>query len=716
MYLSISRTILITIIAFMLLIGPTVLAVEYEVNYLNSILWSDANAVTASGNYAYATTGYGVITIDISDPASPSWLSDIDLNGGKATNITIDGTHAFVANGSRGMAIIDISSSPAITLSAELGDIGNIVDVAISGNYAYLASTDSGMVVVDISDLDNPALVTCFTDSAGFDFVSVEDTVVAVARYGFALLLSIANPTVPTAASTIEIWGDSKGLFIHNSTVYIADPNELSAYDITDLANPTIADYNSFDDDIATMTNLGNYALVVTWMESYMVDISNPLSLSEDADFDLFTYNGKITSAGNLAFLASMDGVQIIDATDPLNPTEISSHDMDYGYFRGEQYGNDLIVSANSAGFKVIDVTDPASPTITAEIDSNYYVNSTTRVDSVLLVAHSNGMKILNFTDPTNPVEIGEVTTAGYTRTLVPVGNYVYAANSSKFVVFDITDRTAPVEIGSWTDSWYGAEEILIDGNYAYIANGPNRGFDIVDITDPANPAGLGTINPSGSSSRLDKSGNYVFLAAGTSGLQIIDVSNPLSPNIDNTWDEGYSVTDVDVVGTIAYVATYDAGLYLLDISDPTDPIKIVSHMTPNAPRIVLVDGEYVYLIENGGVCIMEAINTSPMGIDDQPANLLPDQITLQQNYPNPFNPSTTIEYSLKVSSKVTISVFNTLGQKVRTLFDGTMPVGDHRLEWDGCSDHGTQLATGVYFYRLLVGDQVKSKKMLLLK
>jgi len=716
MFLSSSKTIIIAIFTFALLAGPATLAGDYDITYLNSLLWSDANAVTASGNYAYATTGYGVITIDISDTTSPGWLSDLDLNGGKATSITIDGSYVFVANGPRGIAIVDISSSPVLALTAELGDIGNVVDVAISGNYAYLASTDSGMVVVDITDRGNPSVVTCFTDSAGFDFISVEDTVVAVGRLSFVMLLNIVDPATPTAVSTISSFlGDPKGLFIHNDAVYVADYNELISYDITDLANPTLADYTDFSGSITTVTGLGDYALVVTYMDSYIVNITNPLSLSEDADFGLVAYEGKITAVGNLAFMADADGVQFVDVTDPLNPSIISSLEMEYGYYRGEHSGNYLIVAANSDGFKVIDVTDPALPTITIELDSNYYVNSTTRVDTVLLVAHSNGMKILDFTDPANPVEIGDITTSGYTRSLAVVGNYVYAVNASRLIVFDITDRTAPVEIGSWTDSWFGAEEVLVDGNYVYIANGANRGFDIVDVSDPANPAGLGTINPPGSSGRLDKSGDYVFLAGGYSGLQIIDVSNPLSPSIDNTWDEDYTVVDVTIVDTIAYVATYDAGLHLLNIADPTNPVEVGSYVTPSEARMVLIDGDYVYMVEHGGVCILEVV-ASPMGVDDLLADLLPDQITLHQNYPNPFNPSTTIEYSLSVRSEVTISIFNCLGQKVKTFCGGVKSAGDYQLEWDGRTDQGAQLATGVYFYRLRAGDQVESKKMLLLK
>lgn len=99
----------------------------------------------------------------------------------------------------------------------------------------------------------------------------------------------------------------------------------------------------------------------------------------------------------------------------------------------------------------------------------------------------------------------------------------------------------------------------------------------------------------------------------------------------------------------------------------------------------------------------------------------LPKEFALMQNYPNPFNPSTTIKFALPVAGRVTLDVFNIVGQRVRTLVDGEYEAGYHALPWDGRSDAGQQLASGVYFYRLHVeGDAAARyqsiRKMLLLK
>jgi hypothetical protein len=95
---------------------------------------------------------------------------------------------------------------------------------------------------------------------------------------------------------------------------------------------------------------------------------------------------------------------------------------------------------------------------------------------------------------------------------------------------------------------------------------------------------------------------------------------------------------------------------------------------------------------------------------------LLPVKFDLAQNYPNPFNPRTTVRFDLPKKAHTTLTVFNVLGQTVTTLVDTELPAGYYDVEWDGTSDHGGQVASGIYFYRLDAGNNVMTKKMMLLK
>ncbi|MBI5059681.1 T9SS type A sorting domain-containing protein [candidate division KSB1 bacterium] len=127
---------------------------------------------------------------------------------------------------------------------------------------------------------------------------------------------------------------------------------------------------------------------------------------------------------------------------------------------------------------------------------------------------------------------------------------------------------------------------------------------------------------------------------------------------------------------------------------------------------LVLKDSNYTY----GAVFYdTTGIFHLPLSLDD-PRVLQPDQFALAQNYPNPFNPTTRIEFALPMEADVALEIFNIQGQLVRTLVDGRMGAGVHSLEWDGLSNGGTSVGAGVYLYRMVSGNFVQTRKMLLLK
>jgi len=117
-------------------------------------------------------------------------------------------------------------------------------------------------------------------------------------------------------------------------------------------------------------------------------------------------------------------------------------------------------------------------------------------------------------------------------------------------------------------------------------------------------------------------------------------------------------------------------------------------------------DTTYVKLI------IEQATDVDEEG--DQPN--APDKFALFQNQPNPFNPETKISYYLSEGCEVKLIIYNILGRRVKTLFEGHQNAGMNTLVWDGKNDQGEQLSSGIYFYRLQAGEFIQTKKMNLLK
>jgi flagellar hook assembly protein FlgD len=83
---------------------------------------------------------------------------------------------------------------------------------------------------------------------------------------------------------------------------------------------------------------------------------------------------------------------------------------------------------------------------------------------------------------------------------------------------------------------------------------------------------------------------------------------------------------------------------------------------------------------------------------------------------PNPFSARTEIAFELAEAAHTTLTVYDVMGRKVATLVDRPMPSGPHAVAWNGHSDQGSKLASGVYFYRLSAGDVSQTKRLVIVR
>lgn len=97
-------------------------------------------------------------------------------------------------------------------------------------------------------------------------------------------------------------------------------------------------------------------------------------------------------------------------------------------------------------------------------------------------------------------------------------------------------------------------------------------------------------------------------------------------------------------------------------------------------------------------------------------AEVTPNRFKLYKNYPNPFNPSTNLKFDLPEAGAVKLNIYNVLGQKVATVYDGNLKAGQHTMTWSGKDVNGSLVATGVYFFRLETEKHVAVRKMVMLK
>ncbi|MBN2413568.1 T9SS type A sorting domain-containing protein [candidate division KSB1 bacterium] len=136
-------------------------------------------------------------------------------------------------------------------------------------------------------------------------------------------------------------------------------------------------------------------------------------------------------------------------------------------------------------------------------------------------------------------------------------------------------------------------------------------------------------------------------------------------------------------------------------------------------PRIyAVIDAEHQLpeIHENNNKSWIILNKSSESGIQQNRHVKSPFSVILYHNYPNPFNPVTHIDYTLRQNSRVELTVYNLLGEKIVTLVDLDQNAGSYQVTWDSTDLHGGQAASGIYFYKIIAGDFTDVKKMILIR
>ena len=152
----------------------------------------------------------------------------------------------------------------------------------------------------------------------------------------------------------------------------------------------------------------------------------------------------------------------------------------------------------------------------------------------------------------------------------------------------------------------------------------------------------------------------------------------------------------------------------IFEVNDPTVDEITIEAVTMESPYHTLAFVYHDYSPTGDRSIRVERFEFEAVtkSLSDAPSNSsTPGKFSLSQNYPNPFNPTTTIRFNLPAASRVDLSIYNVLGQKVATLVDGRLDAGPKDVEWDA-----SNYSSGVYFYRITTDSNVETQKMVLLK
>jgi len=404
--------------------------------------------------------------------------------------------------------------------------------------------------------------------------------------------------------------GYAFGLTVVDDIVYMVDG--VSGFQIIDISNPEQpqilgqldthtnssvvldGEYRRYNRDVVVV---GNKAYIADGENGLsVIDVSNPtnpqVKLYESLDLPGVSYNLRVV--GNKVYVAGgTEGLQVIDISNPLQPYIIDSIVMP------DQYTTDGFVA------KALDVEVIGTKAYVA-----FHINSTWKYDSGLCIVDVAEPQDLAIESVQYTNESPDQGARAFGLTIV--GDTVYLADgvSSGLQLIDITDPSNPAIIGSVSTPGR-AYNVFVTDQTAYVAD-YYGGVVVINDSQPQAPVITGNVDTPGFARDIVVIDEIAYVAAGFEGLQVADVSDTsvfqlIGQNKDASVLDGFDVKEQK-----AYVADQEYGLRIFDISDPANPELIASLRSEvdneqGSSRNVTVDGDFAYVADyNLGVWIVD--------------------------------------------------------------------------------------------------------------
>ena len=567
---------------------------------------TEAYDVAISGTYAYVADGSpGLFVIDISDPRRPFVAGSVDTPN-QAWGVCVSGSTAYVADMAAGLRIVDVSNPAAPVLLG--GDLfAGAYDVAVSGNYAYVAASDLGVRVVNVANPAAPVMATV-VDTPGYaygvclagDRLYVADSIAGVEVY------SLADPASPALLGTCDTADSATKVALSGQTLAVADyTGGLALLDVSDPAHVTTISVTPFFGYGARSVALTDDGLCLVGGDAGVQfldvhDPAHPVDLgSLSAGDDILG----VATDGAWAYAAADGmGLAVFDLGNRQTTRGLGTRLDTPGYATGVAAdAGHVYLTAVDVGLQVFDLADPAAPTLQASLALPNFPGDLALSGSIVGVACSTaGLRLVDVSDPSTPTERGSLTGIGHVVGLARTGNTMYAATWDSLRAIDVTDPDNPhrlhaVRIAGEAD-WVAANEHgvfvgTLVGTVLWYVDTPGGFLFRCSTPIAGHSAGLAVQD-----TLLYAGYAYSGATTGVAIFGINDVSNELDP-----------LGDLRVPGSVNRVTCADGILYLaegsllmVDARDPRAP-RLIGEATgpPTAAAHAVVMGDYAYVADD---------------------------------------------------------------------------------------------------------------------
>ncbi len=557
---------LLPLIAVVVLVSSAAMA-DVPVTYVHDSFVSQTYCDLDSTTAFWDTAG-GCLHLN------PYEITDVGGYGGTGTayHLAVAGDVAYVADGTAGLRLIDVTDPVSPSLIYTLDTAGSAYGVFLRGDYAYVADNDHGLQVIDVTDPTWPLVAGgVLTTGNSYDVEVVGNYAYVADRSGGLQVVDVGNPYVPTVVATRSTPGNAYGVEIFGHYCYVAaSGGGLCIFDIADPANPVHID---------TMT-LSGYA------------------------WDL------VAAAGKAYVVCDSGGLWILDLANPAKPTALSTFATAGPALDVFLDGRFAYVCESSSGLEIIDVSDPAAPFLKNSFNTAGSAWAAQTAGEYCFVADgSAGLRTLKIRDAIDMTVVGSFTGPNQRGGIEVLGPTAFAASTSCMLqAFDVGDPRYPQLL-----DYYGgyAYDMTVQGNRAYTGGPSGYGLRIFDVSSPENITYLGEYDPGPGHYGVCVEGDLAAVAHGASGFSLIDVGDASAPSLITlvTAEEAH---DVLLHGDILFVGGHFMSAF--DVSDPSSPVLLKQNSGGDWIADMALHGDMLYAtvhIDGSGQQLVNAYDVS---------------------------------------------------------------------------------------------------------
>ncbi len=715
---------------------------EFTVNSYSDFLWRFVQDVDVDDSLIYVLKKNGLEIYDGGiDYRNPELRGKLPLDR-QYTTLRVSGNFAVAFRVPNEVSLIDVSSATDPEVIWTISTDKDIAGFEVADSAAYICLGFEGLAVYDLSDPSEPERVRVLSHGVHIVDADRRDDVLYVTDdFNGLFIYDISDQTDPQLLRIEFLSKQARDLDLSfdQSSLYIAYGNDgILAMDLSDPRFPRYADTLFLDFQPAHVNAASGYVAasdIVGRVHVFETQTGERIRETERLNiagrYDLISRHGKAYLAfpnrqGDLAIEALSFGSDAIQAwshpgselirsvafTD--DAIAVAGGFRDLSFWRVNAAANAEMVGNLDATTRHSEVKSLGSTLIITEnsLPENTWVRffnvlagccSLQIGSSHIAYSHVEGMQFES--SDSGLIDLATYGKDGTTLFKIepivePEGTF-YLRRGVTFL--DLNSTQTALEVA--------------DGYvYTYVRKGSGRIFDATFEDDYEPLTEVGSFSVNGSLYAIEIEDSLAFLG-GSSGIDIRVMDGPLIGESISFALSGFTVTDIeiDTERNLLFAALAEDGIAVLDLEDILAPVVLVRVDTPGYADQVEVMEDRMLISDRYSVGVLDFYFERPGS-----GPILPTGFSLRQNYPNPFNNSTVIEFSIPGDAggggEVHLDIINALGQVVSILKSGPMSSGFHVLRWDGTNSNGERVASGVYLYRLRVGESEAVRKMILLK